>query len=234
MKTLLTVPMKASTSHEVGKALLKNVKEIDAYEIWLDSLTKRDLNPTKIEELVRDWKKLSKKKLVVVCKDPLEMGSFNGTQREKMRLLTAAAGGGADYIDIGLHAGKKWIQELKMNKKNAKLIVSFHDFEKTPSAARLRSLVERMKGLGADVIKIATFVNTLEDTQNLIDLALCLKKEKQKHIILGMGEKGMETRILGNKLGNELEFVSLGVSTAPGQMSLEKMVQLKKVLNFEF
>jgi 3-dehydroquinate dehydratase-1 len=233
MKPLLTIPIHSGNTPDREQQLRAKRPEVQAYEIWLDALEMKELNPVRVKELVRRLKKLTKKKLVIVCKDQVENGRFSRTPAAKVELLAAAASAGADYIDIGLHTGKKWIETLVKKKKKAKLILSFHDFEKTPPVARLRSLAERMKELGADIIKIATFSNTLEDTQQLIELALQLKKKKQKHIILGMGEKGMVTRILGQKLGNELQFVSLGVSTAPGQMSLEEMVQFNKILNFE-
>jgi len=231
MKPFITVPIQSSTPAQIEMAFQSGRKEVDAYEIWLDCLAKKDLQPEKVEEFVRRWKKMSKKKLVIVCKEKNENGRFDRTQAEKVRILAAAARGGADYLDIGIHSGKKWIETLVRSKKKSKLIISFHDFEKTPSAARLLSTVRKMQALGADVVKIATFVNTLEDNQKLIDLALQLKQEKQKHIILGMGEKGMATRILGQKLGNEIQFVSLEVSTAPGQLTHEQALQLQKVVH---
>jgi 3-dehydroquinate dehydratase-1 len=230
MKPLLTIPIHSGNTPDREQQLRAKRPEVQAYEIWLDALEKTELNPVRVEELVRRWKKLTKKKLVIVCKDQVENGRFSRIPAEKVELLAAAARAGADYIDIGLHTGKKWIETLVKKKKKAKLILSFHDFEKTPSVARLKSLAERMKELGADNIKIATFSNTLEDTQQLIELALQLKKEKKKHIILGMGEKGMVTRILGQKLGNELHFVSLGSKTAAGQLTLEQASAFQTVL----
>lgn len=231
MKPFITVPIQSSTPAQIEMAFQSGRKGIDAYEIWLDCLAKKDLHSENVEELVRHWKKVSKKKLVIVCKEKKENGRFDRTQAEKVRILAAAAMGGADYTDIGIHSGKKWIETLVRSKKMSKLIISFHDFEKTPSAARLLSITKKMQALGADVVKIATFVNTTEDNQKLIDLALRLKQEKQKHVILGMGEKGMVTRILGQELGNEIQFVSLQVSTAPGQLTLDQALQLQNVVH---
>lgn len=230
MKPLLTVPLQVNDSSKVKKLLQKGNPEVDAFEIWIDSLPKTDLQPSVLESLIKSWKKISKKKIVIVCKDPGEKGSFRGNDRQKVELLSAAAAGGADYIDIGFHSGKKWVETLVKMKKKAQVIVSFHDFEKTPPFKKLQTLRMKMTELGADIIKIATFVNTLEDSQRLIELALQLKKEKRKHIILGMGEKGMVTRILGQKLGNELQFVSVEVATAPGQLTLGQAIQFQNVL----
>ncbi|MGE3278319.1 MAG: type I 3-dehydroquinate dehydratase [Candidatus Altimarinota bacterium] len=230
MKPLITVPIQASSPAQIEKALRSGRKEVAAYEIWLDCLLKQDLSPERVEELVRHWKKVGKKKLVIVCKEKLENGHFTGTQAEKIEILAAAARGGADYIDVGMLGKDETIGTVGKRRKKAKIIVSFHDFNKTPQMPRLLSLAKKMQEWGADIVKIATFVNTLEDNQRLIELALRLKQEKQKHIILGMGEKGMVTRILGQKLGNELQFVSLDVSTAPGQLTLAQAIQFQNVL----
>lgn len=230
MKSLLTLPLCYSNLSMVQNIIKNSLTESDAFEIWLDALPKDELNPERILVLVRSWKKLSKKKLVIVCKDEKERGKFIGTQERKVVLLLAAAKGGADYVDIGLHAGEKNIAELMGKKGRTKVIVSFHDFQKTPSAKRLQQIAGKIAKLGADIIKIATFVNSLEDNERLMDLALELKRKKQKHIVIGMGEKGMVTRIFGQKMGNELDFVSLETETAPGQLTLEQALEFKKVL----
>lgn len=218
--TLLTVPIRFSGNSRIGEGLFDDMPEADAYEIWLDSLPKEKLEPEVIELLVRGWKAATKKKLVVVCKG----------KPEKTELLIAAANAGADYVDIGLDAGKKNIERLIKNKKKAKIIISFHDFKKTPTESRLKVLAKKMFEMGADVAKLACFVNSLADNGRLMEFAQLLQEKNRKHIIIGMGEKGLSTRIFGEKLGNELNFVSHEMKTAPGQVSLEQMRKFQKVL----
>src|SRR5690606_36071561 len=230
MKPLLTVPIRASSPEAIERQLRQRIPSVQAYEIWLDALPKKFLEPKIIGKLVSQWKKITKKKLIVVCKDKMEQGRFTGTKSQKANLLIAAAQAGVHYVDIGLQTNKKNISTLMRQKGKTKLMVSFHDFKKTPTPPRLLQIIKQMKQTGADIIKVATFVNTLEDTQNLIDLALELKTKKQPHIIVGMGEKGIATRILGQKLGNELQFVTLEAHTAPGPLSLQVSLAFKIVL----
>src|SRR5690606_7351558 len=140
MKPLITVPIQSSTPARIEKELQSARDRVEADEVWLDCLEKKDLFPGRVEKLVRHWKKMTKKKLIVVCKDLSEQGKFRGTSKEKADLLLAAADGGADYLDLGTRSGKKWIEAVVLKKKKAKVIVSFHDFKRTPSAARLKSI----------------------------------------------------------------------------------------------
>lgn len=231
MKSLLTVPIQAPSIAMIEQQLRKNEKNAQVYEIWIDHLPAKELSVEHLRESMKKWKKMSKKKLLVVCKNLSEKGKFRGRMKEKAELLLAAVEGGADYVDVEVRMEKKLIQSIVSAKKKKQVIVSFHDFKRTPSVAQLKTLVAKMAQMKADILKIVTFVKTLEDNQNLINLALELKHKKQKHIILGMGEKGIVTRILGQKLGNELDFVSLDSRTAAGQLSLEQANAFHAVLH---
>jgi|CXWL01.1.fsa_nt_gi 3-dehydroquinate dehydratase-1 len=224
---IFTVPIKAVNPEKLELLMSSKHSDISAYEIWIDQLK---ILPENLESFFQTWKKISKKILVAVCKNPKEQGKFNGTDYTKVDLLLAASAGGADYVDIGLHSSKAELRRLKKGLKKTKLIISHHDFKKTPSEAQLKSIVKKMRQLGADVCKIATMVNDLDDNRRLIELAIDLKKRKVKHIIIGMGEQGMITRILSKELGNELQFVSLESKTAPGQLSLSQAFAFENVL----
>jgi 3-dehydroquinate dehydratase-1 len=94
------------------------------------------------------------------------------------------------------------------------LIVSYHDFEKTPSAVELRQVMDRAANYGT-VVKIATFTRTEDDLQTLRELfryncsaALC---------VLGMGPLAATSRHELPKLGSCLVYGYLDAPIAPGQ-----------------
>jgi len=231
MKTLLTVPIQVADPKSIAKTLKRKLPQVNAFEIWIDQWQKKYQQPDLVSDYTRNWKKLTKKKLVFVCKDKQEHGKFCGFNRHRASLLLAAAAAGADYVDISLYAGRSQIEKMRQALKNTKLIISYHSFLKTPSLKKMQNIAQRCKELKADIIKIACHVDSIEDTEKLMNLALDLKKERKKHIILGMGILGITTRVFASKLGNELNFVSLEKSTAPGQLSLKEMVQFQKVLS---
>ncbi len=227
---LLTVPLQKKRITDISKTIKELPREVEAYEVWIDHIVKSDLKTELIAEAVQEWLSLTDKKLIVVCKDPLEKGSFSGENFEKIQLLQAAAEAGAHYIDLGLHAGAEAIEELRKTKKKSKLIISHHDFEKTPNDKQLIKLIEKMRKYQPDVLKLATMVHEPKDAERLMELAMKLKAEKNKHIILGMGPLGVTTRILSDQIENELNFVTLESKTAPAQLSLEQAVQFRSVI----
>jgi 3-dehydroquinate dehydratase-1 len=229
-KSLLTVPLQYKRASDISKIIKKLPEEVEAYEVWIDQFMKTDLKASVISSAVQEWLELSKKKLIVVCKDPEEHGGFSGSTSQKLKLLQAAAAAGAHYVDLGFHSGAKALETLKKGKKKSKLIISHHDFEKTPDIQTLEKLAEKMGHFKPDVLKLATMVHEPEDTERLMELAVKLKEEKQKHIILGMGQLGVTTRIFSDQIGNEFNFVTLESKTAPGQLSLEQALQFRSVI----
>lgn len=124
-----------------------------------------------------------------------------------------AAKYGADYIDLPFK-GKV------APRTRAKLILSHHDFKRTPSYNALLKLALRMHRAGADIVKIATMARSLSDTMQIIFLAQELKQRGILHVLIAMGSHGQLSRILTPHLGGTIMFSPLKRSetTAPGQL----------------
>lgn len=136
---------------------------------------------------------------------------------------------GFEYVDIDLDVIEE--EQISFSKKlKTKIILSFHDFDKTPPEWFLRKLIWRMENYNPDIIKIASFVK--EDYDNLKLFRLMLnKKSEEKRIIIGMGEKGKITRILGPTLGNYLTYASTDYGqSALGQINIEKLKQIYQLI----
>lgn len=214
---LICTPLQETTQKATQKRLKALKGKVDLAEIWLDHIT--DLN----------LKTLFKSKplpVVVVCKKPNEFGRFKGLWQALAQVLTMAGQLGADYVDVPLQMpeklSKKIVQEVK---KTTKIIVSFHDFKKTPSPTALYQKALKMKKRGAHIVKIATYCKTRQDAINLILLAHQLQDAKIPHIIIGMGPLGQLTRILTPTLGGAFMFAPLvkSKSTAPGQLTVREL-----------
>lgn len=124
------------------------------------------------------------------------------------------------------------MQKEKFNKPaSTKLIASFHNFNETPQYWKLTKLIFDMSRIEADIIKIATNVTKEYDVQVLFR-ALLSKKPEDNQIIIGMGEKGKITRILGPLLGSYLTYASTDVSeSAPGQVKIDALHSIYKTLD---
>ncbi|MBR2348624.1 MAG: shikimate dehydrogenase [Candidatus Methanomethylophilaceae archaeon] len=100
------------------------------------------------------------------------------------------------------------------------VVASYHDYESTPDAERIISILSAMD---SDISKAAFAVNSFSDLVSIVDAARSFKK---RHVILGMGALGTVTRIRQALLGNEFSFGYVGEPTAPGQLSVDEMSEL--------
>lgn len=149
---------------------------------------------------------------------------------DRLAIYRYAVENNVNYIDVEIEASssfKEAIREMISNTKT-ELILSYHNFKITPSHAELKIIMDQCRGAGADVIKIATMVNDYADAADL----LSLYNEAGRKVIIGMGEKGKIVRVASILLGAEFTFAApgMGQNTAPGQLSLEEMEYIYKIL----
>lgn len=151
-----------------------------------------------------------------------EGGSFKGSEDERIDILKGCADL-VEYIDIELQSDDKYIEEL--NDYNAKLIVSYHDFEKTPELDEIYYIVEKEKTVG-DIAKVAFMPNDLEDTLKI----LAILSHYQDVIAISMSDLGSYTRVMASKFNSPITFAAGTDVTAPGQIDIETM---KALLNMD-
>lgn len=151
-----------------------------------------------------------------------------GTHDEQQRALLLKQGLelGAAYADVETESSDAFLSSMKQSTEihRAKLIISYHNFERTPGVEDLESVMIACFEKGGDVAKIATRVHGSDDLLNLISL-FSLPGQK---VILGMGPLGRILRIMGPYLGGAFTFASVeeGKETAPGQLSIQEMKKL--------
>lgn len=178
-----------------------------------------------VELRVDDIKNLSRKDLEFIRKKTTKEVIFTCRRKE---IILKALDLGFDYIDVDFSL----IMQLELSKSiKAKIIVSFHDFKKTPNIQELTSTVSRMRECNGEIIKIATMVNNDQDVNKLLKTLLDKKKD-EKMIVVGMGEKGKITRILGPLLGSFLTYASTPCcKTASGQINIIKLKKIFQLIN---
>ncbi|MCK4747714.1 MAG: type I 3-dehydroquinate dehydratase, partial [Bacteroidales bacterium] len=135
------------------------------------------------------------------------------------------------YIDIELEADSSYREELVKAAiaYGTDVIISYHNFDSTPEASRLRKIVDSCKKAGADVVKIACQVYNDGDLHTLMGLY----GEAQRMVVIGMGKKGLITRISAPFMGAEFTFASPGTGreTAPGQIDREQLASIIARIN---
>lgn len=89
---------------------------------------------------------------------------------------------------------------------------SYHDYESTPNAERICSILNGMKG---EIVKGAFRTESFKDLLDVFDAARAMKR---RHVLVGMGQMGTITRIRSPMLGNEFTYGSISEPTASGQL----------------
>lgn len=221
----ICIPIKEKSSEKVVKKLIEASEKADLAEIWLDQI--KDLDVEKL---------LSKAPLpiVAVCKRKVEKGFFTGSYEVQAELLINAIKFGASYIDVPLFMPEKLNKKIvqKAKKAGVKVIISHHDFKKTVDYANLLKISEKIIKREADIVKIACKSQSMQSAIEMISLAKHLNGQKTPHILIGMGQKGILTRILTPTLGGEMMFAVLDKKgqTAQGQMTVDELKKAWKLI----
>ena len=161
----------------------------------------------------------SHKNLIATCR-PDVMGEDKATA-----LLQKAIESGARYVDIEVEKDEKKANRLiaRAEKLNCEVIVSYHNYEETPSLQDLITIIEDVKG-SADIVKIACMAPDQESCTRL----LSLYNADARIIAFGMGKEASFTRVVSLLLGAEFAFAARTneQATAPGQLTTTEMTDL--------
>ena len=141
----------------------------------------------------------------------------------RIKALKQAILQGANYVDIEIDSKPEFVKEMMAFAKinNCKVILSFHDFNKTPDIQTLHHIINKSIDLEADYMKIACMANTKNDVARL----LSLYENHQNLIAFNMGDLGKISRLASLYLGSEFTYVSMSKdnNTAPGQFTNEEL-----------
>jgi len=204
-KIRICVPIMAKNSVEAMKIAREAKRSgADILELRIDSLA----NPS--AEILRKIIKVMP--LPVIATNRKRKGI---SENKRISLLIDAIDAGADYVDIEI--GSRYVKEIIKNKKDAKVIVSHHNFQKTLN--NLEEIYRKIKKLKPDIVKIATFANSLEDNFKILQFL----EYKKNCIAFCMGELGVLSRAFCCQHGSFLTFASVGKKSAEGQISLNDM-----------
>lgn len=184
----------------------------DMFELRIDYLQNPD-----IKRLLSD----PPRPCLVTNRMKSEGGRFQGTEAERLTIIREALDFKPYMIDLELATDETAIKELTFIKGNMQLIISYHDFDRTPELPVLVEILERINRLGADVAKVVTKVQTPEEILRLRDLLDRAREMGQPLAAFGMGTLGRLSRVLAPLWGSTLSYCSVNEEkeAAPGQMS---------------
>lgn len=219
MKYRTCVSIGEKNPKKVKSVLKKALSKSDYAEIRFDFLKKSDI-PIVLEDIKKNLSRC-----VCTLRPKSEGGLFVGKEDERKSILRLIAEYNPYLLDVEFNTiqkDKKLATYLKKTK--SKLLISWHDFKRTPNESQLRVKFNKMKKF-SDVVKIVTVAKSVSDASRL--LSLYSVKSKSKTIAFCMGEQGKFSRILCLHLGSPFTYVSLGKAIAPGQFSVDEIKSLE-------
>ena len=212
--------MKYKTCVSIAEKNPKKIKHIlkialgksEYAEVRLDFLKPSDI-PNVLESI-----KNRLPKCICTLRPKNEGGKFSGSEKERKSILKLISEYNPFLLDVEFNTLKK-DQKLRQYLKKSKtvILVSWHDFKKTPNIKKLNSTLKEMRKF-SNHVKIVTVAKSINDTSNI--LSLYNKSSKIKLIAFAMGEEARFSRILCLHLGSPFTYVSLGKAIASGQFSL--------------
>lgn len=196
MKSKHVLPIQVESFALLVKRLREVKGKADVFEIWLDPMrVKGDL---------------------AVIRTHFNVPIMGKT--ESLDMAKRAIKSGLDYVDIptGLWADEEMGTLLK--NKPAKIIRSYHNFEMTPSEDELNKICAQMQEEKADFYKIATWIQTPEDEDRLLELL----KTHENLTVTGMGPHARRIRIEAPLQGSTFYYAPLNAETASASGQLTR------------
>ena len=117
-------------------------------------------------------------------------------------------------------------------RSGVRLILSWHDFQHTPAEFEIVDRLARAEALGADIAKAAVMPVDGDDMFTLLEATRQARRGAVKIplITMAMGAKGLVSRIVGPVYGSDVAFAVGVQATAPGQVPIEKLREVWRVL----
>ncbi|MGL5426188.1 type I 3-dehydroquinate dehydratase [Serratia fonticola] len=149
--------------------------------------------------------------------------------------LAAVDSGLVDMIDLELFTGDDLVKEAvaHAHAKNVLVIMSNHDFHKTPPQEEIVKRLCKMQELGADIPKIALMPQSKSDVLTLLAATLEMHEKYANGpiITMSMAKTGIVSRLAGETFGSAATFGAVKKASAPGQISVTDLRTLLTILH---
>ncbi len=206
----------------------------DILEIRLDLLGIRDRDTA--AETIRKIKSETGLPVIITNRSYIEGGKWDGKEAERIGLIKdlLTLRDGPDAVDIELSIDEderdKAVESAKNNGKT--VIISSHDFSKTPSFTEMKATLEDAFIAGADIAKLAVMPQSMKNIMDLLRVTLDFGGAGRAICTIAMGDLGKHTRVIAPFYGSVLTYASVEntILTPPGQLPVDKLKKIMELL----
>ncbi|WP_156291577.1 type I 3-dehydroquinate dehydratase [Oceanobacillus salinisoli] len=233
-KPKICVPMVGETKEELlEEAKLLSTLDIDLVEWRVDFYQDMENIDLLKGTLASIREMLNSKPLLFTFRSAKEGGEKAVSQQYYVELnLSAIETGLIDLVDVELYSEEDVVKSViqTAHSQEVFVIISNHDFKKTPSKEEIVSRLRKAQELGGDIPKIAVMP---KDTQDVLTLLEATNEMKHQYadrpiITMAMGGQGVISRLSGEIFGSAITFGAAKKTSAPGQIHVN---QLRSVLD---
>jgi 3-dehydroquinate dehydratase-1 len=136
---------------------------------------------------------------------------------------SVCAAGVVDLVDVEMAFDARHVATVARSARahGPVLVLSFHDFQRTPALEQLLARFRQAHALGADVAKIAVMPHTPGDVLTLLQATWQASRELPIPVAgMAMGPLGAVSRVGGGEFGSALTFAMGQNASAPGQLPM--------------
>jgi len=141
-------------------------------------------------------------------------------------LCAVCKSGHVDFIDFEMGNEPKQVRQVReVSRAHAtQLILSFHDFQRTPGIEELNQRFAQAEQLGADIAKVAVMPHDMRDVLTLLSASFESSQKRGIPLVsMSMAGMGAITRLCGGAFGSALSFAVGQSASAPGQMPIDDL-----------
>ena len=138
-----------------------------------------------------------------------------------------------DMLDVEMFRDQQVVKNtVKLaHDKKVLIVMSNHDFQKTPNEDEIVKRLLKQDELGADILKIAVMPQSKQDVFTLMNATLTVSQQSKKPLLtMSMGKLGTISRIATANMGGSFSFGMIGGASAPGQIDVTQLKQFLKTV----
>lgn len=232
VKTIVPITAKTKEQALAQAQVIANTADADLAEFRIDLLSFAS-DTKQVIALGHELKKiLGNKPMIATIRTKNEGGQLEISDADYDKAYQAYLKSPfMDWLDVEMFRDQKVVSKIvqKAHQKKVLVVMSNHDFQKTPSQDEIEKRLLKQDQMGADILKIAVMPKSKQDVFTLMNATLKVSQQTTKPLLtMSMGQLGKISRVATANMGGSYSFGMIGEASAPGQIDVTKLKQILK------